>query len=122
MVDECQDLTGVEAALAQLRAVGAERTGQLALARALRVDALAGGAEIQMVLVEALDASLRADEAFVTWTVSVLDHGCGLGDDADHDAGVAASESASAAKQRLVGLWNPVAGGYGLAARTEDDV
>jgi hypothetical protein len=120
VVDDCRGTASVESALADLRSVGAERRSQLDRARSLRVDALPDGGTIQKVLVEALTHSLEADEAFVTWTSNVLDRGCGH--DPDYDAGVAASSSAQAAKQRLVGLWNPVATRYALATRTDNDV
>ncbi len=103
-----------------LRRVTDERSGQLARARELPVDLIAGGAAIRIQLVAALTHSVAADEAFTAWARNVAAGRCG------HDANYAeagrASAAATTAKRAFCTAWNPVAAGYGLPTRVEADV
>lgn len=103
-----------------LRRVTDERSGQLARARELPVDAIAGGVAIRGQLVAALTHSVAADEAFTAWARNVAAGRCG------HDANYAEagrqSSSATAAKRAFCAAWNPVASRYGLPARAEVEV
>jgi hypothetical protein len=103
-----------------LRRVTDERSGQLARARELPVDAIAGGKAIRDQLVAALTHSVAADEAFTAWARNVAAGRCG------HDANYAeagrASSAATAAKRAFCTAWNPVAAAYGLPTRAEVEV
>lgn len=103
-----------------LRRVTDERSGQLARARELPVDAIAGGTAIRDRLVSALTHSVAADEAFTAWARNVATGRCG------HDANYAeagrASSAATTAKRAFCTAWNPVAAGYGLPTRVEAEV
>jgi hypothetical protein len=118
-----QKLTGCSdpaAALVSLREVGTERNNQLSQARQLQVSALPNGETLRSTLVEALNYSLTADQAFVAWGEATSSYGCAQ--DSNYEDGVTASKSATAAKVKLVELWNPIASTYGLATRTESNV
>jgi hypothetical protein len=103
-----------------LRQVTAERDGQLSRARELPVNAVPQGPAIRDHLVAALTHSVAADRAFTAWAENVAAGRCG------HDANYAeagrSSTAATAAKRAFCAAWNPVAVGYGLPTRTEDQV
>jgi hypothetical protein len=115
--DRCVDAAS---AADTLQRVTDERSGQLARARELPVDAIPGGANVRSLLVDALTYSVAADRAFTAWAANVAAGWCG------HDAHYAeagrASSSATAAKRAFCATWNPVASGYRLPTRTEDEV
>ncbi|WP_248963407.1 hypothetical protein [Sphaerisporangium perillae] len=104
--------------------ITASRREQLAQARALEVDALAGGTELKDALVDALEASLGADAAFGSWASRHVGGGCRatMAKDPDYVRGLARSEDAQAAKLRFVQAWRPVAAMYGLAERKVGEI
>jgi hypothetical protein len=104
--------------------ITASRREQLAQARVLKVDALAGGTELRQILVEALSFSHKADAAFLSWASRHLDGGCRrtIAKDPDYRAGLARSKDAGAAKLRFVQVWRPIAAAYDLAERKVDEI
>ncbi|WP_084964800.1 hypothetical protein [Thermoactinospora rubra] len=100
------------------------RKSQLAAAEALDTGALPSGEEVKESLVEALDASYRADAAFLSWARRYQDRGCtgAVARDRDYRRGLAHSKSAQAAKARFAELWRPIAETYSLTAWTADDI
>ncbi|WP_203931636.1 hypothetical protein [Virgisporangium ochraceum] len=115
--DRCVD---AEAAADTLRQVTAERDGQLSRARELPVDAIPNGRTIRDHLVAALAHSVAADRAFTAWADNVASGRCGQ--DANYAEAGRASTAATAAKRSFCSAWNPVAVGFGLPTRTEDEV
>jgi hypothetical protein len=115
--DNCVNAASAAATLGR---VTDERSGQLARARELPVDAMPGGGTIRALLVEALTHSVAADRAFTAWASTVAAGRCGH--DANHAEAGRASTRATAAKRAFCAAWNPVAVGYGLPSRTEDEV
>ncbi|MFC4585299.1 hypothetical protein [Sphaerisporangium corydalis] len=109
---------------AVIRRITASRSGQLTQARSLEVDALTGGAALKRSLVEALDASQKADAAFLSWASRRLAGGCrgAITDDPDYGTGLARSEDAKAAKLRFVEAWRPIAAAHDLTARRGDQI
>jgi len=120
-VDRCTDLAG---ALADMQAVGRERTAQLADLAKADISGLPGGESLRGELGTALRHSLEADGAYVDWARPTIRDGCA--DTTSRTAalrrGQAASDQAGAAKSAFLTRWNPVASGLGLATRTRDQI
>ncbi|MFD0525245.1 hypothetical protein [Paractinoplanes durhamensis] len=121
-IDKVRQCSGAAAALGDMKAVGAERTAQIAATEALDVSGLDNGAAIQSRLKAALGFALAADQAFVAWATPAAAGSCGdtAARGAAWDKGQAASKQAQAAKKQFVAVWNPVAGPLGFAERTTD--
>lgn len=117
-------VTAVMSCAADDRAVSAiaaatrSRKEQLERARALAVDALDGGAALKSDLVDALEASYRADQHYLAWARK----GCAGSHDPDLAEAEAFSARASAAKRRFLSRWTDLALRYGLPARAETDL
>ncbi|MBV1850040.1 hypothetical protein [Catellatospora tritici] len=111
-ISGCDNLA---ANIAALQRVGNGRRAELAQAQALRVSDLPGGEELAATLVTALTHSLAADQAFVKWGRTRLNSGCTKAnkEGGQYDVGMDESTLATAAKQRFVELWNPIAAQYG---------
>ncbi|GAA4583342.1 hypothetical protein GCM10023194_20400 [Planotetraspora phitsanulokensis] len=117
----CRDM---DSALSTVSSIGEDRDSQASTARDLEVDALDDGESLQGYLVEFLEASASADEAFHDAGWSYQDDGCGgsITDYSSYDEGVSYSEDAGDAKDAFVDLWNPVAESYGLSTRSRDEI
>ncbi len=91
----------------------------------LNVSDLDGGAQALSDLSDAWTASADADAAFYQWANGLDENGC----DPDSTANApgfsdatAASDRATAAKQRFVAEWNPIARQYGLTTYSWDEL
>ncbi|GAA4567544.1 hypothetical protein [Planotetraspora kaengkrachanensis] len=117
----CRDMDG---ALSTVSSIGDDRDSQASTARDLEVDALDDGYSLRDHLVELLEDSAAADEAFHDAGWSYQDDGCSgsITDYSSYDDGVSYSEDAGAAKAAFVDLWNPVAESYGLSTRSRDEI
>jgi hypothetical protein len=116
--------TDVHTAGADLR-TGAEARGRsLERARALAVDLLDRGDELKAQLTIALSHAQRADEAYAQWAAAVDLTGCRSAamQGPARRAGDTESRRASAAKERVAELWNPLAERYGLPAMSDQDL
>jgi hypothetical protein len=118
-VGGCDDLAG---AVADIRAVGAERQSQMETVRNADLSALSGGEGLRSGLVTALQYAWDADQGFLAWAEPTLTGGCGAANDAGYSRGRAASTSAGTAKRAFLARWNPVAQANGLRARSADDI
>lgn len=84
----------------------------------LDLSALPEAAVLRRELAAAMQASADADAAFAAWAGAMPAGGCTVNSGGpDYERGVAASQAATAAKQRFVKAWNPVASRYGLPQR-----
>jgi hypothetical protein len=111
---DLQTCDGVSGAISTLEQIVGEREDQLGRARGLTVDALDGGDTLLASLVTALEDSLRADRAYLTWANNV--QGCS-GDapgDSDHTKAAKADVDAGHAKDDVVSAWQPIATQFGL--------
>ncbi|MFZ5851436.1 MAG: hypothetical protein ACOYY2_08590, partial [Actinomycetota bacterium] len=80
-------------------------------------------AALRRELAAAMQASADADAAFAAWAGAVPAGGCTVNSGGpDYDRGVAASQAATAAKERFVRVWNPVASRFGLPQRQAFDI
>ncbi len=114
---------------ASLTDIIANRQSVLARAHALTTPDAAGEAA-KSDLVQALSASLEANQGYQRWLESALASnpgaspaGCPGGvvaTDSNYDAATAASTRATAAKQQFVSAYNPIAAEAGLATWTSD--
>ena len=116
-VQGCKELAG---ALADMRSVGVERTGQIADTGTVVVSALPDGERVRTSLKAALGYALEADRAFVAWAEPTVADGC-----AETPArrtawaqGQASSAQAQTAKKQLIAVWNPIAAQFGFKQRT----
>ncbi|MCK2220093.1 hypothetical protein MF672_040800 [Actinomadura sp. ATCC 31491] len=125
LTDAISDATRCRrAGLNTIQRITAARRDQLAAARALRADALPGGAALKRSLVAALDASFDADAAFLTWARRHVAAGCAdpVAGDRDYRRGLARSQDARKAKTRFATAWRPIAETHGLTAWRPDQI
>jgi hypothetical protein len=121
LVDAIVDVRACRTAgLSVIGSITQAREEQLASARALEVDAIEGGNTVRAALTKALNASYRADAAFLTWGRRYVSRGCGgpVEQDRDYQRGLRLSGDAETAKARFVIRWNPVAASFGLPERS----
>ncbi|UQU62690.1 hypothetical protein COUCH_27130 [Couchioplanes caeruleus] len=120
-VKKCADLDGSARVFA---AAAGNRSSHRSQADTLDYSALDNGERLHTVLVDALEASYRADIAFRDWA-NDLSGGCTrnaasssslLADAMD------ASAEAQSHKKTFVALWNPICDRYGWSAIKETDV
>ncbi|MCA2220863.1 hypothetical protein [Nonomuraea aurantiaca] len=104
--------------------ITANRRDQLTMAQALDLTALPEGPALKESLVAVLDASYRADAAFLTWARRHLAKGCTgpIALDPDYRRGLDKSGDAQAAKALFVEAWRPIAQTYGLTHWKADDI
>jgi hypothetical protein len=122
-VDACRSVgTGV----AQIRQAQQGRQDQLTRVQALSTDAIPNGDVLKATLIEALERSLAADNAFLDWATNVRDTNCARSSKRNgaYAEGLRQSRLADDPKQRFVDLWNPIAVQFGLSLTnlTEGDV
>jgi hypothetical protein len=119
-IENVNRCTRLDAALAGMRAVGDERTQQIAAVDAADVSALTDGETLRSTLKSALSSALAADREFVAWAAPAVSNGCGntTARKAAWSRGQAASKKAQAAKKQFVAAWNPVAVPLGFESRT----
>ena len=114
----CTNLSG---AVSQLEEVVAQRSSEYGRASALTTSALPRGAAVKSELMAALSSSLTADKDFLAWARQQLAGGCTPSSQSTtYNAAFSASETADAAKQSFVDVWNPVAAKYGIRQDSAD--
>jgi DnaJ-class molecular chaperone len=120
-VDTCTALTDAATAIQQ---VADDRSTQLQQARALAVDQLANGADLQSALESALTYSQQADQSYASWATAVSQGDCQgtPPTTTDQQAGNSASENATTYKATAVADWNQIAGTYGYSTVDADQV
>ncbi|MEV6347521.1 hypothetical protein [Actinoplanes sp. NPDC051851] len=122
-IDRVKRCTQLGAALADMRAVGDERRGQIAAAEAADVSAIGGGS-LRSTLISAFQSSLEADQQFVAWAEPAVTGSCD--DTASRSAAwekaQAYSRQAQTYKKRFVAIWNQVAVPLGFPKRSTTDI
>lgn len=119
-LDGCR---GVAGALQALRQVADERRRQRDTAQGLPVDLLDGGAQARTYLVEALRYSYDADLAYLEWGTYLRDHGCGgAGSELRYWDPASVAAERTAAKERFVDRWHPIAAQFGLRRWTAAEI
>ena len=122
--NEVGDCQNVGQGVADLDRAATDRAAELASARQLAVDGLAGGDQLKQALADALSESQQADQAFENWADSLDQSSCvaPAPQNADYTAGDAASQQATAAKTQFIALWQPIATTYDLPLPTQADI
>ena len=111
-VAACANLSG---AVGELQDVVRQRSNEYGRASALPTAALPDGAAVKSKLIAALGSSLKADQDYLTWAQQQLNGGCTPPDQSSaYHAADSASQTADAAKEAFVQVWNPVAAKYGI--------
>ncbi|MEU4240693.1 hypothetical protein [Actinoplanes sp. NPDC026619] len=123
-IDRVRRCTALPGALSEMRAVGDERTKQIADLDAADVSALSNGATVKSTLRAALGYALAADAHFVAWAEPAANGECGdtAARDAAWERGQASSKQAQTAKKQFVAAWNPVAVPLGFTQRATDRI
>ena len=117
-VEACSNLPG---AVGQLQDVVTQRSSEYSKAAALTTSALPQGSAVKSELMSALRMSLTADREFLAWAQQQQAGGCTpTAQSAAYNAAYSDSETADAAKQSFVQVWNPVAAKYGIRQDTAD--
>jgi hypothetical protein len=93
--------------------------------RTLPVSGLPNGAQLVSTLSTAMQDSVNADQDFASWMADFASAGNPCGSDQNADANFqaaqAASTDATSAKVSFLGLWNPMAPGYGQPTYAQSD-
>ena len=111
-VAACTNLSGP---VGQLQDVVNQRSNEYGRASTLPTAALPDGAAVKSKLIAALGSSLKADRDYLTWARQQLNGGCTPpGQSSAYNAAYSASQTANAAKEAFVQVWNPVAAQYGI--------
>ncbi|MGI5482210.1 hypothetical protein [Streptomyces lavendofoliae] len=117
-IKKCQ---GLDQAAADLRGAAGQRRELVTRLQGLSVDRLPDHAALSAALTRAWQASASADDHYAAWAVEVKGKkGCKGGKARSTDEfaqGNRASGEATAAKREASGLWNGIAGTYGLTPR-----
>ena len=118
-IERVSRCTQLDAALADMRAVGDERRRQIAAIDAADVSAIDSGS-LRSSLKSAFQAALGADQQFVAWAAPTVSGGCGdtAARTAAWNRAQAFSKQAQAAKKKFLALWNPVAKPLGFEERS----
>ncbi|MFJ6252157.1 MULTISPECIES: hypothetical protein [unclassified Streptomyces] len=117
-INRCKNL---DKAAADLRGAAEQRRGLITRLQSLSVDKVPDNARLTAALVEAWKASASADDHYAAWADQVkAEDGCkgGKARRTNH-LGAAEKDSGTAtrAKKKASGLWNPTADTYGLEKR-----
>jgi Protein kinase domain len=114
-VDQVAGCTNLSGAVGQLQDVVNQRSNEYGRASTLPTAALPDGAAVKSKLIAALGSSLKADRDYLTWARQQLNGGCTPpGQSSAYIAAYSASQTADAAKEAFVQVWNPVAAKYGI--------
>lgn len=121
-VEACQ--VNPTSAAHQLTVSASRRQHLISAVDRVPLAAVTAGPTLRRSFVTALASSARADAAFAAWAANVARAGCPghAPTGAEFRAGLAASVQATADKQRFVSVWNPLAGQYGLPARSPNQL
>ncbi|MFI5911181.1 hypothetical protein [Dactylosporangium sp. NPDC051541] len=114
--------TLVEKAIGDMRAAGTEREAQIDNIGKFDLSAIPEGEQVRAALKESLGFSLAADRSFVQWAQAQQSSGCGGGGQSYYDEAQKQSKNATDAKNRFLGVWNPVASRYQLQTRSSDNI
>jgi hypothetical protein len=117
----CADLPD---AMTTLAGVATDRQNELQNAQLLTVSALPNGDALKSRLIDALQHSLNADQAYAGWARAVQADNCSgdsMSDD-DHQQGDAESALATVAKHDFIQLWSGIATSYGYPVPAETDI
>ncbi|MGC0423639.1 hypothetical protein [Embleya sp. AB8] len=120
-IQKCEDPAAGAQALA---AAAQQRDQQIAGLGKLTTDKLPSGADLVAGLREAWTASAESDRELAAWGTEMASGGCRdhRADYTDHKrAADRAGGRATTAKNKVVGLWNPIAGGNNLKKRSAGD-
>jgi hypothetical protein len=114
-VDGCRN---IDSGVAAIRRAREGRQTELGQARGLEVDALPHGDALKSWLVNALEISYAADNAFLSWAENVRNTNCAVWSkrNADYQEAIRQSDLADQPKQNFVDLWNPIARQFGLSS------
>ena len=113
--NKVQACTDVATNVQQMQRVRDQRQVEYDQAQTLQTGALSNGAELKSDLMQALSASLSADNDYLTWAQQ---------QEADCQAGTtppgidSANSHADHDKTAFIGLWNPIAAQYDLQQET----
>jgi hypothetical protein len=119
LVNKCSFL---DKAIGDMQTVGTERQSQIDNVTKFDLSGIPEGEQVRAALKEALGFSLAADKSFVPWGQAELSSGCNGGGDGYYDEAQRQSKNATDAKNRFLGVWNPVASRYGLRTRSSNDI
>jgi serine/threonine-protein kinase len=114
--DNCSNLPF---AVHQIRLAGSERRTELNQAEALSTDQLQQGAALMSDLTQALQSSLNADHAYLTWAQE-QEASCAPGTAQNVDP--YDNQNATIFKTRFVNIWDGIANQYGLQQFAEDQI
>ncbi|WP_433079986.1 hypothetical protein ACQP1P_41700 [Dactylosporangium sp. CA-052675] len=119
LVGKC---TLFDKAIADMQTVGTERQSQIDSVTRFDLSAIPEGEQVRSMLKESLGFSLAADRSYVPWGQAQQASGCGGGGESDYQEAQNQSRNATDAKNRFLGVWNPVASRYGLRQRQVTDI
>lgn len=118
--------TALPAAQQSLQAVVLTRTSLLNRLRDLQLDQVPNSSTLVATLTAAWQASIQSDRSYAAWAGDRIANGCGpdtgTAKDANYLAAQQTDQAAGQAKHAFVIAWNPVASGFGLSARSEDQL
>jgi Protein kinase domain len=122
--DNCSALSSAQLAsdVSTIKAVAMQRTSEYNQALGLQTGALPNGAELKTDLLNALQASLNADNDYLTWAQQEQS-GCfpATSSTAFNDAGNADVQAVDA-KTSFANLWNTIAPQYGQPTVSQGDI
>ncbi|MFF7812344.1 hypothetical protein ACFZCF_10545 [Streptomyces sp. NPDC007945] len=118
-IKQCKNL---DKAAADLRGAAQQRRGLVTKLQTLSIDKLPDSGALKASLTRAWQASASADDHYAGWAAQMkAKNACkgGQAKQTNHSkAANAKSGEATEAKQEAAGLWNPIAGKYGLTKRS----
>jgi hypothetical protein len=119
-VEDIMACTRLSAAAAALGEAAASRRAMIERAGTMTTGQLPGGAELKAQLISGLTHSAAADDAYERWAEAAHRQGCGSKamKGAERQRGDAESQKATAAKKRVVAIWNPIATDHGYPTVT----
>lgn len=125
-VNSIKTCDNLDQAASDLRAAAEQRRGLVTRLKGLPIDKLPRNAALASALTQAWQASAAADDHYATWadeakTKKGCRHGKVRGTQAAAE-GNRSSGEATAAKNKASGLWNGIAGTYGLTKRGSQEL
>ncbi|GAA2939973.1 hypothetical protein ACYCCF_17280 [Streptomyces argenteolus] len=126
-VEKIKGCQALDQAATDLRGAATQRRDLVTRLEGLAIDRLPAHAELKSSLTEAWQASAEADDHYAAWAVQAKNNKkvCKGGKARSTDATARANASsgeATRAKQKASGLWNSIAGKYGLTKRAPTDL
>jgi serine/threonine protein kinase len=123
-VKALRDCTGVAHGRRELTEAVKGRAKALQAAKALTVDKLDDGEELQSQLVLALSRSEQADKKYLAWAKDRQHRNCSQSSliTGDYSEANRLSQQAGTAKSRVAQLWAPIAADYEFSTYGRDDI